>query len=87
MYYRINDQPQNDSDNNTQNIDPELPKITNLSPRLKLASPSNGNGKFPLWLLISILFGLGLVGILMFLQIKRKYSFTTGKKSNFGIFK
>jgi hypothetical protein len=85
MYYRINDQPQNDSDNTTQNIYPEPPKIINLSPRLKVASPSNG--KFPLWLLISILFGLGLVGILMFLQIKRKYSFTTGKKSNFGIFK
>lgn len=85
MYYRINDKPQNDSNNTMQNIDPDPQKITNLSPRLKVVSPSNG--KFPLWLLLSILIGLGLVGILMFLQINRKYSFTTGKKSNFGIFK
>ena len=85
MYYRINDKPQNDSNNTMQNIDPDSQKITNLSPRLKVVSSSNG--KFPLWLLLSILIGLGLVGILMFLQINRKYSFTTGKKSNFGIFK
>ena len=84
MYYRINDEPQNESNNTMQNIDPDPPKITNLPVRLKVAAPSK---KFPLWLLISILIALGLVGILMFLKINRKYSFTTGKKTNFGIFK
>ena len=27
MYYRINDQPQNDSNNTMQNIDPDPPKL------------------------------------------------------------
>ena len=85
MYYRINDQPQNESNNTMQNIDPDPPKITNLPLRLKVAPPSKS--KFPLWLLITILIALGLVGVLMFLQINNKYSFTTEKKSNFGIFK
>ena len=87
MYYRINDQPQNESNNTMQNIDPDPPKITILPLRVKVDPPSNGNGKFPLWLLITILIALGLVGVLMFLQINNKYSFTTEKKSNFGIFK
>ena len=85
MYYRINDQPQNDSNNTMQNIHPDPPKITNLSLGIKLAPPSNS--KFPLWLLISILIVLCILGVLMFLQINRKYSFTTRKKTNFGIFK
>ena len=83
MYYRINDEPQNESNNTMQNIDP--PKITNLPLRLKVAPPSKS--KFPLWLLITILIALGLVGVLMFLQINNKYSFKTGKNSNFGIYK
>ena len=85
MYYRINDKPQSDSeifDNTMQNI--KSPKITNIT-NLKIASPHSA--KFPLWVLLIILFGLGIIGIIMVLQINKKYSFTPPKKSNFGIFK
>lgn len=85
MYYRINDKPQSDSEiiyNTMQNI--ESPKIPNIT-HLKLTS--SHPAKFPLWVLLIILFGLGIVGIIMVLQINKKYSFTKSKNSNFGIFK
>lgn len=57
-----------------------MQNIESNTMRLQLTS------KFPLWVLLIILFALGIVGIIMVLQINKKYSFTKSKNSNFGIF-
>ena len=87
MYYRINNEPQIDhpptEKYNMEIIEPM--GDLNTSPGAlnpvggRRTSPAN---KFPLWLLVVILLCLGLIGLLFFLKINKKYSpRTKGDKS------
>ena len=83
MYYRINNEPQSDS----EIIEP-VDNITEKTPYRELGTLkflNSSQNKFPLWLLIVILIFLGSVGILLFLKINKKYSSPGGGKThNFG---
>lgn len=82
MYYRINNEPQIDSeiiepvDDNTT---PILRKVDSSTEGARLLNSSRNNN-FPLWLLIVILIFLGIVGLLLFLKINKKYSSPQGNK-------
>ena len=87
MYYRINNEPQIDSeiiepvDSTTPILkkDPGAPrKVGSSTEGVRLLNSSQNN--FPLWLLVVILIFLGLVGILLFLKINKKYSSPKGNK-------
>ena len=82
MYYRINNEPQIDSEIiEPIIIEPQKTPHMELGTLNLLNSPQN---KFPLWLLILILIFLGSVGILLFLKINKKYSPQGNKIHSFG---
>ena len=87
MYYRIDNEPQIDSEIIEPISQEETPQLEQQTFHKSLIIRKSPNNKFPLWLLLVFLVFLGIIGILFFLKINNKYSTSSlrgSKIQNFG---